>query len=138
MMSLVLDNSVSMSWCFEDEQSPYPEAVLESLSNSDAHVPAIWPLEVLNALLVAERRRRIPTAKTTSFVRLLALLPIHVTHDSFLDPTARILEIGRSFDLSSYDAAYLELAERLRLPLASQDNRMVTAARQLGVAIWQP
>lgn len=81
-MSLVLDNSVCMACCFEDESGPYSEAVLDQLSAGEAHVPPIWPLEVLNVLLVAERRQRIPAATSLSFVRLLAHLPIHIARES--------------------------------------------------------
>ena len=102
-MSMILDNSVSMAWCFEDEESPYSEAALESLSAGQAHVPAIWPLEVLNTLLAAERRHRISAAKSLAFVRLLARMPIHIAGDVREPTQSRTLEIGRALNLSAYD-----------------------------------
>lgn len=124
-----------MAWCFEDEAGDYADAVLASLATSEALVPAIWSLEVANVLLVAERRGRLTQADATRFVRLVRTLPIIIeseTSDRALDA---ILDVGREYGLSSYDAAYLELAMREGLPLATQDNPLRQAAVKCGVLL---
>jgi len=70
--TFVVDNSVVMSWCFKDEANKYTDAVLDSMAESYAIVPSIWPLEVVNALLVSERRRRLSEADSTRFLTLLS------------------------------------------------------------------
>lgn len=133
MAGFVVDCSVTMGWCFEDESTNYALQVLGKLKTSHAIVPAIWPLEVANVLLVAERRKRIAPAEVTRFVALLEALPITVQESA----TARILDdvlsLARSTGLSSYDAAYLELAMRAGIPLASRDQALVRAAKSVGV-----
>src|SRR6478752_1648562 len=99
-----------MAWCFEDQATAATDAVLDRLNDDEAVVPAIWPLEVANVLLVAERRGRISEAQSSRFLELLAQLPIDVD-DSPADMTA-IVATGRRHTLSSYDASYLVLAER--------------------------
>jgi len=134
-VSFVVDNSVVMAWCFEDEVNAYTEAVLDRLRETEAVVPAIWPLEVANVLLLAERHRRLTEAQTTHFVELLKGLPIRVEESDITGALSSILSVGRSHGLSAYDAAYLELAARQGLPLASQDARLRTAAGRAGVTV---
>lgn len=132
-MSFVLDASVTMAWCFADEVNAYTETVLERLQSSAVLVPAIWPLEVANVLLVSERRQRLTQAQTTRFVELLQALPITVDHgQKGLD---LLLALGREHKLSAYDAAYLELAVRSGLALATQDARLSAAAKAIGVSL---
>jgi predicted nucleic acid-binding protein len=136
-MTFVVDTSVTMAWCFEDEATPETEAVLDRLRDDDAVVPDLWRLEVVNVLLVGERRRRISEAQATRFVELLAQLPIRV------DPTATdlttVLSVGRRHALSAYDAAYLSLAERLAAPLATKVAHLAAASRVAGVTtLLQP
>ena len=76
--SFVIDNSVVMSWCFKDESSRYADTILDSLVESTAVVPSIWPLEVVNVLLAAERRNRLGEADSVRFITLLSQLPIYV------------------------------------------------------------
>ncbi len=132
----VLDASVVMAWCFEDESSFYADAVLESLSNHTAIVPAVWPLEISNVLIVAERRGRIDKAGSARFINLIAQLPITVEQELWQRVFAEIMALAREYILSSYDASYLDLAMRLGLPLATQDVRLRNAAQSAGVLLY--
>lgn len=133
MTRFVLDCSVAMAWCFEDEADSYSEAVLDLLPNGEARVPFIWTLEITNVLLVAERKGRITEAKSARFLSLLNELPIYVEQGE----EERVLSIGlplaRETGVSSYDAAYLDLALRLGLPLATRDRKMTQAGLKCGV-----
>jgi predicted nucleic acid-binding protein len=133
----VVDNSVVMAWCFEDGTSPYTERVLDQLRGTQALVPAIWPLEVANVLLIAERRDRLNEAQTAHFAQLLQALPIMVEEADLGRTLGPVLAIGRAHRLSAYDAAYLELAARQGFPLATQDSRLRKAAGNTGVALIQ-
>lgn len=135
-MALVVDCSVTMAWCFEDEVTPYAEAVLDRLRDEEAVVPAIWPLEVANVLLVAERHQRIREAQTVRFTQLLQSLPITIEGESLPGALGAILSLGRECGLSAYDAAYLEVAARRGLAFATQDKRLIAAARRLGVPLF--
>jgi len=132
---MVLDTSVAIAWCIEEETTPYTEAVLLRLREETGVVPPIWPLEVGNALLAAERRGRIEPGQSRVGLRLLAELPITVATLSLWDVDDRVLRIARDHGLSSYDAPYVELALRRGLPLATLDARMRAAAAGLGVPL---
>ena len=131
----VVDNSVVMAWCFEDEATPYTEGVLDSLRTTQALVPAIWPLEAANVLLIAERRKRLSEAQSAHFAQLLEMLPLRVEDVDVVRSLGPVLAVGRAHQLSAYDAAYLELAARQGLPLATADSRLRKAAEGAGVAI---
>jgi len=133
--SFILDCSVTMSWCFEDESGKYAASVLDAMADAEVQVPSIWPLEVANVLLVAERRRRITPVASAVFIRHLSGLPIRVA-PGVDDLFARVLPLARSAGLSAYDAAYIELAQETCLPLASQNRAMRTAARKVGVELF--
>ena len=130
-MPMVIDTSVTMSWCFEDEATEETDAILDRLRHDEAVVPGLWQLEVTNVLLVAERRTRITEAQATRFLDLLTQLPIRIDV-SQTDVTA-LLAAGRRHGLSAYDASYLVLAERLAAPLATRDDKLATACRNAGV-----
>lgn len=132
-MPFVLDASVAMAWCFEDETTPATEAALDRLVDDLAVVPAVWELEIANVLLVGERRGRLTESQVTRFVALLSTLPINL--DAVSAPITTTLAVGRRHGLSSYDAAYLVLAEREGLPLATQDRALRAAARTAGVEL---
>jgi predicted nucleic acid-binding protein len=132
----VLDNSIVMSWCFQDEASKYADAVLDALEASAAIVPSVWPLEVANVLLVAERKRRLSRADTTRFVSLVRSLPILVEDETPDRILGGILALAREYGLSSYDASYLDLAIRTSLPIATLDQDLRKAARRCGVPLW--
>jgi len=136
-VTFVVDASVTMSWCFEDEATPYTESVLDRLRDSSAQAPGIWPLEVANILLLGERRGRIPRPKTESFVRVLQELRVSVEDGSPATVLGPVLRIGREYGLTSYDAAYLELAMRRGLPLATLDRRLADAAGRAGVDLLE-
>jgi predicted nucleic acid-binding protein len=135
MSSFVLDTSVTMSWFFEDEATPPSIAILDVLRASQALVPSLWPLEVANVLLVAERRGRTKEARSSRFIALLNSLPIVVDPATADQALATTLHLGRQFGLSSYDASYLELAMREGCPLATLDEKLRIAAKKSGVPL---
>jgi predicted nucleic acid-binding protein len=133
---IVLDASVAVAWCFEDESTRFTEGVLDLLAaGTEVVTPAIWPFEVANALLVAERRKRITLAQVTALLQRIAGLRIWV--DPIEPGTAfnQILSIARQSDLSEYDAAYVELALREALPLATLDDKLRRAATRVGITL---
>lgn len=133
---VVIDCSITMSWCFPDDHDPYAREVLRSLASLPAFVPAHWSLEVANSLLVGERRRRLDEASRLTFVVLLASLPITLDPETPERALRETLSLGREQNLSSYDAAYLELATRRGLPLATLDQQLRSAAAAVGVALY--
>jgi len=133
----VLDTSVAVSWFFEDEAGEYTAAVLESLTEWEAVVPSLWPLEVANVLLVAERRRRCSEAEAVRFIELLESLPIATDDDTARSALHGTYQFAREYALTAYDAAYLELAMRLGAPLATLDRHLAEAAAKAGVTIFR-
>ena len=134
----VIDNSVVMAWCFSETSSGYARGILELLADHRAVAPGVWPLEAANALLVAERRRRIPSAQVLLFLQLLSALPISVEHETTARVFGEIFSLAHATGLSSYDASYLELAMRESVPLATLDDDLRKAARKCGVRILEP
>jgi predicted nucleic acid-binding protein len=112
--------------------------VLDSLAETPAIVPALWHLEVGNALLMGERRKRSTNADTTRWLSLLSTLPIVVDDETMTRAWNDTLALARAHKLSVYDAAYLELALRRSLPLASLDANLKAAATVVGVTEYQP
>ena len=137
-MNFVLDASIALSWCFEDEGGAYAVAVLESLQASEAVASSLWPLEVVNGLVTAERKQRIDAAAAQRFGRLLLALPIAIERVARRRAFADVHALARRHRLTSYDAAYLELAMRLNLPLASLDEDLNAAADEEGVVRFAP
>lgn len=135
MTRFVLDASVTFAWCFQDEASAAADALLDRVERDGAMVPGVWPLEVANVLLVAERRRRITTAAADRFVDLVAALPIAVDDETAARALGDTIDLARRFGLTAYDAAYLELARRHRLPLATRDAELRKAAPGAGVKL---
>ena len=133
---LVLDASVAVAWCFEDESTPFTEGVLDLLSaGTEVLTPAIWPFEVANALLVAERRKRLTIAQVTALLRRMAGLPISVESIEAGRAFEQILSVARQQNLTEYDAAYLELALRTGLPLATLDGKIKQAAKLVDIGL---
>jgi predicted nucleic acid-binding protein len=133
---IILDASVAVAWCFEDESTAFTEAVLELLaSGANGLVPGHWPLEVANALLMAERRKRITVAQVTALLRRIAGLPISTETVEAGRAFDQVLAVARQRNLTEYDAAYLELALRTGLPLASLDSKLKQAARTVDVGL---
>jgi predicted nucleic acid-binding protein len=133
--NFVVDNSVVMTWCFSDETNKYSDAILDSLNTSTAFVPSIWPLEVGNVLLVAERKKRLSEADSARFIALLAELPIVIEKEQPERMMRDILALARKHKISTYDASYIDLAMRKGLPIASLDKDLRKAARRSRVAI---
>ncbi|MBI4864541.1 MAG: type II toxin-antitoxin system VapC family toxin [Candidatus Riflebacteria bacterium] len=133
--TLIVDCSITMAWCFADEGTHETGRILDRLATEAALVPAHWFLEVANVLAMAEKRRRISAADSTQFVRLLSVLDIQVDSESGSRTFDHILPLCRSHALSSYDAAYLDLALRRHVPLASLDDDLRRAAASLGVGV---
>ena len=133
--NFVIDNSVVMTWCFKDETSQYADAILDSLEIVTGFVPSIWPLEVGNVLLVAERNRRLSEADSTRFIFLLTELPIIVEQEPPERMIKEIFALARKHRLSSYDASYLDLAMRKGLPIATLDKNLIAAAKRSKVPI---
>jgi predicted nucleic acid-binding protein len=131
----VVDNSVVMSWCFKDETNNYADTVLDRLIESAAVVPSIWPLEVVNVLLVAERQKRLSESDSIRFLTLLSQLPIVVEHERSEMMMKELLALARANNLSSYDASYLDLAMRKGFPIATLDNRLSEAARRIDIPV---
>jgi predicted nucleic acid-binding protein len=127
--NFVVDNSVVMAWFFQDQADPYADTVMDRLEESSAAVPSLWPLEVVNVLLAAERRKLISPADSERFIRLLAQLPIFIDLESSASMMKDLIILGRAHKLSSYDTAYLELAMRKGLPLATLDKSLRRAAK---------
>ncbi len=136
MTGVVVDASVALAWCFPDEASDYAEAVLIALFDRQILVPAVWPLEVTNAIAVAERRKRITQPEVRRFVELLEALTIQEDSLPLAGSVSNILPLIREYSLSAYDASYLELALRRGASLTTQDGGLERAARKAGVEIF--
>jgi predicted nucleic acid-binding protein len=134
-VSFVVDNSVALAWCFEDEHTQPILDLLDRVAETGAVAPSLWPLEALNGLLIAERRRRLDTKRRQRLADFLRDLPVTLdaeTADQAWTATARLAERYR---LTLYDAAYLELALRRKLPLATLDQDLIRAGKALGMTL---
>jgi predicted nucleic acid-binding protein len=134
----VLDCSVTMAWCFDDEATSYTNSIRDSLADVRAVVPSLWPLEVANATIVGERRKRLDEARSQRFIVLLEALPIKVDDETSTRAFGDIIHLARAYQLSAYDATYLELAIRRGLPLACLDGKLKAAAASAGVVLFSP
>ena len=135
MSALVIDSSVALVWCFEDEASPRSDALLEQIRDEGAVVPGLWHLEIANVLLQAEKRGRITAADIALRLELMAELPIDTDNETAARAWREILTLARAEGLTTYDAAYLDLAIRRGLPLLTKDNALIAAAARTGVAV---
>lgn len=128
-MQFVADASVTLSWCFEDEATAWTDGLLDRLRNGDGIiVPAHWPTEVSNGLLMAVRRKRIPAGRPALFWDELAILPFVVELPLSPDQAKAVIALSEKHGLTVYDAGYLELAKRKGLPLATLDSALKKAA----------
>jgi len=134
-MQWVVDASVALAWCFEDEKSDRTEALADRLQISPAVVPQTWRLEIANALLVAARRERLSIATRTQLLLALARLPVQVGSETSDRAFQETLALADAHQLTIYDAAYLELALRLAIPLATNDDALRRAAEAVGVEL---
>ena len=134
-MSFVVDSSVALAWCFEDEHTRAIMDLLDRVAATGAVAPSLWPLEALNGLLMAERRKRLDGKRRQRLAGFLRGLPVTLdteTADQAWTATARLAERHR---LTLYDAAYLELAQRRKLPLATLDEDLIKAGKALGMTL---
>jgi predicted nucleic acid-binding protein len=134
-VSFVIDNSVALASCFEDEHTQPIMELLDRVAETGAIAPALWPLEALKALLMAERRKRLDGKRRQRLAGFLRALPITLdteTADLAWTTTARLAERHR---LTVYDATYLELAQRRRFPLATLDEDLIAAGKALGMTL---
>ena len=121
MTEVVIDASVALAWCFTDQRTEATTKLLERVQTDAAAVPSLWHLEVANVLALPERRRRITPAESTELIALLETLEIVVDEETPSHALGHVLDLAREERLMAYDAAQLELAMRLGLPLASKD-----------------
>jgi predicted nucleic acid-binding protein len=135
MTGFVLDASSVLAWCFEDEGGPEADALIDKVVAEGAVVPGLWFLEIANGLVSGERRRRIKPAESAAFVTMIEVLPIDADAATGHRALHETLSLAREHRLSAYDAAYLELAMRLGLPLATDDRSLAAAARHAGVVL---
>jgi predicted nucleic acid-binding protein len=133
--AFVLDASIALAWCFADKATPATDALLDRLVDEEAVAPALWRLEVANGLTMAERRGRLSVAGLTRSVSLLQRLAVAIDPAGSERAFRELRDLARSERLTVYDAACLELALRLGLPLASKDAKLRNAANGLGLAL---
>lgn len=139
MIEFVLDNSVSMRWLLESNKKSdqgYTEKVLKSMLNAEAYVPNLWHLEATNVLLSAKKRSEINAGEIEKFISQLENLPIHTDQQTSKQAFNRILGLADTYNISSYDAAYLELAIREGLPIATLDKALKKAAKKADIEIY--
>jgi predicted nucleic acid-binding protein len=137
-LAFVVDASVTLSWCFDDERHPYGQAALDALATAEAVVPCVWPLEVSNALLIAERRKRVTLNRVTEFLADIGALAIQVDHAQRSVVWSDVIRLARVNMLTIYDAAYLEVALRHGIPLATSDKALVAALAACGHPRFEP
>ena len=134
-MNLVIDASMALAWIFERQRPERATRLLAACGEQPWWVPALWHLEISNALLVAERRGVIEASACDLFLGRLQALPFHCDQEQAQDRRSKIVALGRSHGLSSYDASYLELAHRLGASLASFDRKLNKAAESLELSL---
>ena len=134
MSAIVVDASVTLAWCFADELTPLALKVLERLKAGDeALVPSFWSVEVLNSLLVGEKRGRISPEQTRAFLSDLEALTPRFDYASVEQVNGPVQRLCRDHGLTPYDALYVELAMRMKCPLATQDQAQKTVAKALNI-----
>ena len=132
-MRFVLDNSVVVGWFLEDQATPYTDVVSVLLEQDQAVVPALWELEFANVLRTACRKERLTADEAHQIIEQICALPILIDRET--PGPAELLALALRYNLSSYDAAYLELALRLQIPIATKDEPLQAAARAAGVGV---
>ncbi len=136
-MLFVMDCSVTMPWLLHNDATDYAKQVLLGFNKGQAVVPELWFLEVSNILLVFERRKRIKVAESEQFIKLLSELPINIDQGTANRVFPKIILLARKYQLSTYDATYLELAIREKLPLATLDKDLQRAAKKSGIELFK-
>jgi len=136
-LSLIVDSSVAVSWSMEDERSEMSDKALSSVVRFGAIVPIHWPIEVANALLMASRRSRMTTQHRDQLLANLQYLDITVDPHTNEYVWSSIMSISDAYNLTVYDATYLELAQRRRIPLATLDKKLRVAAKNAAVELYE-
>ena len=134
-MSLVLDSSATLAWIYSDETTDPIRRLFDAVADDGAVVPALWRLEIANSLTVAVRRGRIDANFRRAVLSDLALLDITTDDHTDVHAWGETLSVADRFQLTVYDAAYLELAQRRNLPLATLDRELRVAAKSLGLPL---
>lgn len=138
MAEFILDASVAISWCFPgdaSEDTPYTRGILERLAFDDAIVPEIWPFEIANSIFVSfNKRKRITEHQIIEYLELLRALPIKVQAQAMWANVA-LESLSRHHNLTAYDVAYLDLAFRTKLPLATSDEFLKETAIAAGLGV---
>jgi len=135
-MDFVIDSSAAMAWALPDEHSPRAERILARvIPESSLWIPALWWYEVANVVVMARRRKRLSEAQGARILELLSQFPLQVDAPPGPASAFRLAQLAQEHSLSAYDAAYLELAERRGLALATFDRDLIRAARAAGVQV---
>lgn len=134
-MPFVLDSSVALAWILPDEHSDAVDQIADRLENDVAVVPAVWPLEVLNALLTASRRARIGAEDMQRLLSHLASLPIEVEQIDMAQTLKAVSALAQHHGITSYDAAYVEVAKRRGVPVATLDRKLKEVSLAEGLSV---
>jgi len=135
MAAFVIDSSLAAAWCFPDESTVYTNGILKALSGSvEALAPRLWAYEIRNSVLMGVRRKRITSTEAKEFLESVRSLPIRLGDHSSYDA---VFDLAQTHGLTVYDAAYLELALRERLPVASLDAALIRVAKETGVGVFE-
>jgi predicted nucleic acid-binding protein len=139
MIAFVLDASMTLAWCFDDEATPLSEKVLDRLDGGgeEALCPSLWPYEVGNGIRMAERRNRISAEQGDGLLHYLYDLPVEVAELSSTEILGPVARLAREENLTIYDASYLYMAIEEDLPLASLDGPLTKAATRRGVTVLE-
>ena len=133
--TLILDCSIVMAWCFDDESTPETNQIQDRMANEAAVVSGLWYLEISNVLALAEKRKRITSEGSQQFLQLLTVFDIQVDDDAPRRAFGHLLPLCRTHGLTSYEAVYLDLLIRRQIPLASLNDPLRKAATTLGLPV---
>lgn len=136
--TFIADASVAVGWVHPGQATTHTASMLDAVAEGTiVEVPALWPLEVANALTVLVRCRRLIEAERQAGLGWLRGLPLRIDHEMASLAFSRLSELASAHQLSVYDAAYLELAQRRKLVLGCKDGPLRKAAKQSGVSLWE-
>ncbi|MBX7147813.1 type II toxin-antitoxin system VapC family toxin [bacterium] len=135
-MKLVIDCSIAMSWCFEDEISEEADKILNEITRYELVVPVLWWFEISNVLVVAERKKRMKSAHSNQFIRTLKMYPFTVDTLQVEHRLDDILAFARKHLLTFYDASYLELAHHMDCALATKDKALIKACSEAKIKVF--
>ncbi len=134
-MAFILDCSMALAWIIPDEKDSQAQEILERLVDEGAIVPGLWSLEVANVLLISQKRGRLTHAETESALENMATLPIEIDGETNKNAWGTTIKLAMEHNLTAYDAAYLELAMRKKVPLATLDKKLHSACVSAGIKV---